>query len=354
MNKKHVITIVGVAFLTVGVVGGIWSGIEAMPKVINNVQTARAKQNEKEVLYNSEEEIVKLNIDATVSNVFIKRHDNPNVIVERSGEKEISNITAESKNNELTIKEEVRDITKETKNVDDIVRYVIDEMYSSHSSQIIVYLPEKVNVDVKTSYTGLIVEDDILLDTLNYDTSSGYINLNSDVNLKNLNIKSKSDVSLATNEISGINTVKVTADSVSINSNSSIGNESNIPENMEINTTSQYYDNYSVSINSNYPVAKNLIIDSVSTVSIDLPIVDYKFNFDVKSSRGIRYESSDYEKYNNTPLEKYFEDESNEEYINDEQDKDLAKELKGLINQETQANENEYFIKVKSAYTVFN
>lgn len=354
MNKKHVITIVGVAFLTVGVVGGIWSGIEAMPKVINNVQIARAKQNEKEVLYNSEEEIVKLNIDATVSNVFIKRHDNPNVIVERSGEKEISNITAESKNNELTIKEEVRDITKETKNVEDIVRYVIDEMYSSHSSQIVVYLPEKVDADVKTSYTGLMVEDDILLDTLNYETSSGYITLNSDVNLKNLNIKSTSDVSLATNEISGIKNINVIGNAVYIHGSNSKEYEADVPEKLEIKTTNKYYGYYDVTINSNTPVAKNLVVDSSATVQIDLPIIDYKFNFDVKSSRGIRYESSDYEKYNNTPLEKYFEDESNEEYINDEQDKDLAKELKGLINEETQANEKEYFINVKSAYTVFN
>ncbi|MGL5347241.1 MAG: hypothetical protein ACRDA3_07810, partial [Peptostreptococcaceae bacterium] len=67
MNKKQIITSVGVAFLTVGVVGGIWSGIQAMPKVINNVQIAQAKIDEAQILYNSDEKITKLNIDSKVS-----------------------------------------------------------------------------------------------------------------------------------------------------------------------------------------------------------------------------------------------------------------------------------------------
>ena len=350
MNKKQIITSVGVVLLTVGIVGGIWSGIEAMPKVITNLQAIQAKQEEKEVLYNSEDKITKLNIDSTVSNVFIKKHDKSNIIVERSGDKDISTITIEGGNNELTIKEEQRNITKETKNVDDLVKYVIDEMYSSHSSQIVVYLPEKVDADVKTSYTGLIVEDDILLDTLNYETSSGHISIIEGLNLENLNIKSQSEVSLATGEMNGIKNVSLIGNYVNIHGSNSIVDEAKIPDNLEIKVTGGYYDNHDVTINSNVPVAKNIVIDSGSTVAIDLPIVDYKFNFDVNASRGIKFEASDYDKYKNTPLEKYFEKINSEE----ETEKDLVRDLKGLINEETQTNENEYFIKVKSAYTVFN
>ncbi|MGL6105715.1 hypothetical protein [Romboutsia sp.] len=348
MNKKQIITSVGVALLAIGVVGGIWSGIEAMPKVINNVQIAQNKQNEKEVIYNSEEKIVKLNIDSSVSHIFIKKHNKPNVIVERSGNKEISTITAENKNNELTIKEENRNITKETKNVDDIVRYVIDEMYSSYSSEITVYLPEEVNVDIKTNDNGLIVEDDVLLDTLDYETSSGNISLRAGLNLKNLNIKSLSHVSLSTEEISGIKNIKVIANSVDIQGNNYIGNETDIPENIEIKTTAKDYEVYDVNINAEVPVAKNLIIDSASTVEIELPLVDYKFNFDVKASRGIKFEASDDEKYKNTPVEKYFENTNYEEETN------LTKELKGFMNEEVNNNENEYIVKVKSGYTIFN
>lgn len=350
MNKKQIITSVGVALLTVGVVGGIWSGIQAMPKVINNVQIAQAKRDEAQILYNSDEKITKLNIDSKVSSISIRKHDKPNVLVEKRGNKENSNITTESSNNELVIKEEQKNTIKETKNVDDIVRYFIDELYSQYQSEIIVYLPEKVNMDIKTDYNGFAVLDDIILDTLNFETVSGHISLSSDIKLENLNIKSSSDMSIGIDEISGANNVKITSRTVNIHDGNFVEDEANLPETLEIKTTDKYDTSY---IGSSTPVAKNLIIDSPSTVALELPIVDYKFNFDIKSARGISFEASEmnYEKYNNTPVEKYFKDENNEDY---EEDKDLTKELKGLMNEELKDNENEYFIKIKSAYTVFN
>lgn len=348
MNKKYIITSIGISLLAIGTVGGIWSGIQAMPKVINNVQITQNKQNEKEVIYKSEEKIAKLNIDSTISHVFIKKHDKPYVMVERSGNKEISTITAEGKNNELIIKEEPRNITKEPRNVDDIVKYIIEEIYSSYSSEITVYLPEKVNADIKTDYQGLIIEDDIFLDNLNYETSSGYISIRDDLNLENLNVKSLSNISLATDEMIGIKNVKVTGNSVNIHGNISVEEEANIPENLEIKTTSEYYDSDAVTINSNSPVAQNTVIDSYSIVGVELPLVDYKFNFDAKASRGIKFEASSYDKYKNTPLEKYLK---NIDYK--ESEEDLIKELNGLINEDVKDNQNEYFIKIKSAYTIF-
>ena len=348
MNRKQIIiSILGASLLTIGTVGGIWSGIDAMPQIINNIQVERNKQSEKEVIYNTEEKITKLNIDSTVSHVVIKKHDKPNVIVERSGNKEISTITTEEKNKELTIKEERKTVTKETKNVDDIVKYFIDEMYSSHISQITVYLPEKVNADIKTDDNYTIVEDDIISDTLNYETSSGYITLNSDMNFENLNVKSDSDISLAVDEMSGVKNVKVIANSVNIHENNSLVNESKIPENIEIKTSNKDYDTCDVTIYSNVPVAKNLVVDSTSRVEVDLPIVDYKFNFDVKASRSIEFDASDDEKYYNTPVEKYFRDRGDEE-------RNPIKEFNGLINDETSNSKNEYFVKIRSGYTVFN
>ncbi|MGL5348888.1 MAG: hypothetical protein ACRDA3_16175, partial [Peptostreptococcaceae bacterium] len=328
----------------------IWSGIQAMPKVINNVQIAQAKIDEAQILYNSDEKITKLNIDSKVSSVSIRKHDKPNVLVERRGNKENSNITTEGGNKELIIKEEQKSTIKETKNVDDIVRYFIDELYSPYQSEIIVYLPEKVNADIKTEHNGFVVLDDVFLDTLNYETSSGYISFNVDIKLENLNIKSSSDVSLSRSEISGIKNIKIASRTVNIHDGNFVEDETKLPENIEIKTTEQYDTSY---IASNTPVAKNLVIDSPATVVIDLPIVDYKFNFDIKSSRGISFEASEmnYEKYNNTAVEKYFKDINSEDY---EEDRDLVKELKGLINEEVKDNENEYFVKVKSGYTTFN
>lgn len=345
MNRKQIITSIGVAFLAIGVVGGTWAGIQAMPKVINNVHIAQLKQEEAQVLYNSDKTITKLNIDSKVSSISIRKHDNPNVIVERRGDKGLSTITATDENNELMIKEEPQNTIKETKNIDDIVRYFIDEMYSAKYSEIIVYLPEKVDADIKTSYTGLAVMDDILLDTLNYETSSGNISLSSDLNLKSLNIKSLSEISLVTTEMEGIKNVKVTADSVNIHGENSVDNDSNIPESIEIKTSSKDYDYYAVTISSNTPVAKKIVIDSSSTVEIDLPIVDHKFNFDIKSSRGIEFEASEYD---NTSVAKYFKD---TEY---EDEKDLIREFKGLINEESKDKKEEYLVNINSAFTIFN
>lgn len=347
MNKKNIITIVGVALFTIGVVGTTWSGIEALPKLINKRQIAQNKENEKTILYNSEEKITKLNIDSTVSNVIIRKHDKSNVIVQRSGNKEISTITAKNNNNELIINEETKSTNKELKNIDDIVKQFIDNMYSTYNSDIIVYLPEKVNANIKTDYRGVIVEDDILLDNFNYETTSGYISLIGDLNLENLSIKSLSNVSLTTDEIRGIKNINVVANTVDIRDENYIGDDVNIPENINIKTTSTYYEDNSINIKSNTPVAKNMVIDSYSIVSLELPIVDYKFNFDINTSRGIKFEASDFDKYNNTFVEKYFEDEDTED------EKYLSKEFVGLINEDLKDNENEYIVNINSSYVVF-
>ena len=344
MSKKHVaISIIGASLLTIGTVGGIWSGINTMPKVINDIQVEVNKQGQEEVIYNSTQNIDKLDINLTQSHVVIKKHDKPNVIIERSGNKEISTITTENKNNELIIKEETKKVTRQTKNIDDMVRYFISEMYSSHNSQVTIYLPEKVDVDIKTDYNSVSVNDDVVLNTLNYETSSGNIVLDSKVNFENLNIKSDTNISLGVDEISGIKNINIISNYVNIHEGTSVVNEEDIPESMVIKITNKDYEDCDVDIESNIPVAKNLVVDSNSTVVVNLPIVDYKFNFDVKASRNIEFEADD-EKYYNTPVEKYFVDDN----------ETLLKEFNGLINKEISQNKNEYFVKIRSGHTIFN
>ena len=342
MSKKHIaISIIGASLLTIGTVGGIWSGINTMPKVINDIQVGINKQSQEEVIYNSTQNIDKLNIDLTQSHVVIKKHDKQNVIIERSGNKEISNITTENKNNELIIKEETKKVTRETKSIDDMVRYFINEMYSSYNSQVTIYLPKKVNVDIKTDYNSVSVNNDVILNTLNYETYSGSIVFDSNVNFENLNIKSDTDISLGVDEISGIKNINIISNYVNIHEGKSIVSEDDIPENMVIKTNSN--DNRDIIIESNIPLAKNFVIESNSRVFIDLPIVDYKFNFDIEASRNIEFEADDDEKYYNTPVEKYFVDNN----------QTLLKEFKGLINEELSQNKNEYFVKIRSSHTIF-
>lgn len=342
MSKKHVaISIIGASLLTIGIVGGIWSGINTMPKVINDIQVEVNQQSQEEVIYNSTQNIDKLNINLTQSHVVIKKHDKPNVIIERSGNKEISTITAENNNNELIINEEGKTVTRETKNIDDIVRYFISQMYSSYNSQVTIYLPKKVDVDIKTDYNSVLINDDVVLNTLNYETSSGNISIDSNTNFENLNIKSNNNLSLGVDEISGIKNVNIISNYVNIHEGTSLVSEENIPENVTIKMSNN--DNRDIIIESSIPVAKNLVIDSNNRVFINLPIVDYKFNFDIEASRYIEFEADDDEKYYNTSVEKYFVDDNER----------LLKEFKGLINKDLSQTQNEYFVKIRSSHIIF-
>ena len=68
MKKNKIITSIGVVLVSIGVVGGVWSGIVAMPKMINNWEINQEKETKPEVIYNNQNQIRKLNIDANVSN----------------------------------------------------------------------------------------------------------------------------------------------------------------------------------------------------------------------------------------------------------------------------------------------
>ena len=72
MNKKRIVTGVGVVLLITGIVGSIWSGIEVMPKLINDAQAMQNNLNQQEVLYKGKIDLAKLNINSKVSNIIIK------------------------------------------------------------------------------------------------------------------------------------------------------------------------------------------------------------------------------------------------------------------------------------------
>jgi len=349
MKKNKIITSIGVVLVSIGVVGGVWSGIVAMPKMINNWEINQEKETKPEVIYNNQNQIRKLNIDANVSNVYIKKSNTQNVIVERCGNKSLSTVTVKNNNNELVIKEEQNSSINEIKpnNINNLVEIFLDNIFSSDYADIVIYLPEKVSANIKADYRGLVVVDDVLSNTLNYETSHGYISLLGDINLENLNIKSLGDISLRTDEINGIKNINITANTVHINGDSSTDDISKIPENVIIKTTSTYYNELGINLDTSIPIAKNVVIDSSSMVSLNLPLVDYKFNFDINTSRGIKFEAADYEKYKNTFVGKYFE----QSLTIDENA--LPKELKGLINEELKDNSDEYSVKVNSAYTTF-
>ena len=148
MNKGKIVTIIGATLLTVGVIGGVCSGIVAMPTVINNIVNSQNILNKEDVLYKGQANLTKLNINAKNSNVTIRKYDGQNVIVERSGDKSISTITAKENTNELNITEEVIN-PNFGKSIDDMVRYFVNELYSGQDSNITVYVPNNIDVNVR-------------------------------------------------------------------------------------------------------------------------------------------------------------------------------------------------------------
>lgn len=354
MNKKHIVTSIGVVLLTTGVIGGIWSGIDAMPTVINNVQMAEEKYNKEEVIYKSELNLTKLNIDSNISNVIIKKYNGKDVVVERNGNKGLSNITAEEKNNELTIKEELNDNRKLAKNIDDIVRYFVSKMYVPHYSEMTVYIPEDLDINVSTNNGMLYITEGIKLNNVNFNTQYGGISLNKESKVKNLNIKSDSDIPLQVSEIYCAENMNVEANSVYINDDNYSNADSKIPESVKISVTNDHYENDNVSINTKSPIAKNLTIDSKSTVELELPLLDYKFNFDIKTSRGIGFNDYNYEKYMGTILEKHFKYNEDEDNYDSEEEGYKQKELVGLINEELKDDPTGYNVNIKSAIVRFD
>lgn len=354
MNKKHIVTSIGVVLLTTGVIGGIWSGIDAMPIVINNAQMAEEKYNKEEVIYKSELKLTKLNIESNISNVIINKYNGKDVVVERSGNKELSNITTEANNNELVIKEERNNSRKSTKSVDDIVKYVVGEMYSPHYSEITVYVPENLDLNVKTNNGMLYVNEGIELNNVDFSTQYGGISFAKESKVKNLNIKSESGITLQVGEIYCAENVNIEASNVYINEDNYTSKGAKIPENVKISVPNDHYESNNVSINSKSPIAKNLVIDSNATVELELPLLDYKFNFDIKTSRGIGFDDYNYEKYMGTVLEKYFKYNPEEDNYDSDEEGYKQKELVGLMNEELKDEATGYNINIKSGMVIFN
>ncbi|MBP3930850.1 MAG: DUF4097 family beta strand repeat protein [Peptostreptococcaceae bacterium] len=255
MNKGKVVTTIGAILLTTGVIGGAYSGVIAFPKVMSNMQNAESNLNKEEVLYKGQVNLTKLNINAKNSNITIRKYDGQNVIVERSGDKSISTITAKENTNELNITEEAIN-PNFGKSIDDMVRYFVNELYSGQHSNITVYVPNNIDVNVSTD-TGRLNVYDSNINTLNFNTSIGSIALNENCHINNLNIKSDDFIQLQVRELYRVKNLNVECYSIDIYEQDTVSDKSSIPENVNIVANGDY-DDIVVDIDSNLPIAKNL------------------------------------------------------------------------------------------------
>ena len=332
MNKGKVVTTIGAILLTTGVIGGAYSGVIAFPTVVNNMQNAESNLNKEEVLYKGQVNLTKLNINAKNSNITIRKYDGQNVIVERGGDKTISTIIANESGNELNITEEAIN-PHFGKNIDDMVKNFVNHMYLSHHSEITVYIPNNVDINVKT-YHGRLNVYDSNINNLNFNTSSGRLELNENCHINNLNIKSDDFIQLQIGELYRLNNLNVDCYSINLYKGDAVSDESSIPENVNIVANGDF-DDMVVDIDSNLPIAKNLEITSNGNVELNLPILDYKFNFDIKSLNSISFDSNSKVKYMGTSMDKYLKD------------------FNGVINENPKDNTSEYFVTIKGKSVIF-
>ena len=318
---------------------------EQIKEIFYRLNLTNYNLNQQEILYKGQIDLAKLNINSKVSNIIIKKYDGKDVIVERSGNKNLSTITTKESGSELTIDEEFNNNNSNLgKSIDDIVRYLVDELYTSHNSDITVYIPENIDINVNTNNGGLYI-DGVNANNLNFNTQYGNISLSENSNIKTLNIKSNSDISLKVREVYCIDNLSIESNYVNIYEGTFVEDESKIPESIKI-LAQGGYDN-SVNINTNLPIAKNLDITSEENVDLKLPISDYKFNFDIKTSNSISFDENSVSKYLGTSLENYINSNDTEHILNE-------KSFKGLINEELINNPTEYFVNIRSANVKFN
>ena len=187
--------------------------------------------------------------------------------------------------------------------------------------------------------------DGVNANNLNFNTQYGNISLSENSNIKTLNIKSNSDISLKVREVYCIDNLSIESNYVNIYEGTFVEDESKIPESIKILAQGGYAN--SVNINTNLPIAKNLDITSEENVDLKLPISDYKFNFDIKTSNSISFDENSVSKYLGTSLENYINSNDTEHILNE-------KSFKGLINEELINNPTEYFVNIRSANVKFN
>ena len=348
MKRGKIVTGVGAILLTIGIIGSVFSGISSIPKIINNIQNAENNLNKEEILYKKQINLNKLNVNSKTSGVIIKKYDGQNIVVERNGNKNATTITYTENGNELTINEELNN-NRLGKSIDDMVRYLVDRLYMSNFSNIIVYVPDNIDINVSTNNNDKLIVNDVNINNLNFNTSYGYISLNENSNINNLNIKSNGSIHLKLREVYCTNNLSINSNYVNIYEDTIISDESKIPESVKILTRKNYnnQDNSSVVINTSLPIAKKLDITSNETVKLNLPILDYKFNFDIKTSNSIYIDKDSKNKYSGTSLTKYLN-------LDDDKYKLNKGTFEGLINEKPINNSIEYLVNIRSANVKFN
>lgn len=351
MNKK--LAIFAAVLLVIGIIGTTWSGILVMPSLINFGLEKEAEFKKENKLYQEKVNIDKLDVSVDNINVTIKKSSSEDVRVTTRGNNEFYKYSVTLKDKTLVVKGERKyeNQIKRIKNFDQLLNTSINSMFSHDYREIIIYVPNNVDINASSISSYLFVYDNVASNNITYKTSYGgfsrAITDNKVNRLENLNLISNSNIDLSTKSILGVKNVNIESESLDISPNDEdvfINNiEEYIPENVNIKEKigrSSNYDN-EFNLHSNMPIAKHLDIEVPnSKVSLDIPVNKYKFNCDIKSKEVIEEFNND-EEYNNDSYDYEHSEGHSNKYRN-------MREIKGLLNKNVSNLEKEYTIKINT------
>ncbi|AWH77017.1 DUF4097 family beta strand repeat-containing protein [Clostridioides difficile] len=351
MNKK--LAIFAAVLLVIGIIGTTWSGILVMPSLINFGLEKEAEFKKENKLYQEKVNIDKLDISVDNINVTIKKSSSEDVRVTTRGNNEFYKYNVTLKDKTLVVKGERKyeNKIKKIKNFDQLLNTSINSMFSHDYREIIIYVPNNVDINASSISSYLFVYDNVASNNITYKTSSGgfsrAITENKVNRLENLNLISNSNLHLSTKSILGVKNVNIESESLDISSENEdvfIDNiEEYIPENVNIKEKIGRNSNYDSEfyLYSNMPIAKFLDIEVPnSKVRLDIPVNKYKFNCDIKSKEVIEEFNND-EEYDNDSYDYEHSEEHSNKYRN-------TREIKGLLNKNLSNLEKEYTIKINS------
>ena len=328
MNKK--LTIFSIILIIVGIIGSICSGIASLPYFVDTVNKMREAVNKEHIIYNKNIDLNKIDISTINDRIIIKKHTGNDVKVSVKGIYEEGKYEVNEDIKTLKINEkETKETYDKFDNLNELMSKFIENSLKEYY-EVIVYVPNNIDISAYTKYGLLRIEDNIFLNEVKFKTVGGSISLPQEIkNLNKLDIISNSDIELSMGEIIGIKDISIVSNSTTIYSNTNdkfIDNiESYIPNNLNI--TSDYID-----VTTDIPVANNLDITSYESVTnLDIPINKYKFNFNIKANSIDLYSLR--ERYN---LDNDIYNDKNINEIND------------LLNKNLDSLEREYNINIKA------
>lgn len=306
MNKK--VTIFAAALIVVGTIGTISSSIAAVPFMTDYANQIIKEASEETIIYDKTVDIKTLNINTKQLNIEVKPSNSDKLIVSQCGKINNSTLSLNNNENEFTIDQNYKETNFTVQGFGDAI---INELRLG-ANKIVVYVPNKVDVKVKTEAGSLILEDkNVLSENISFNTNYGSIVLPKDQkNLKNLNISSSGNINLKLSEILGFEGVNISTDgSLYIDSMPDdvfIENiEKYIPK--KFNVVSSRYGS-DININTIAPISEELRIDNKSGyVYMNLPI-DY-YNIKTKLTAveeiSINEDSSEDENISKEPIKQF-------------------------------------------------